>query len=315
MAVGYSLNPETQILAVAKSNSSIGSMLNLSVQSTIIELWNYLTGEKIVMMDREITSLPSIIGPVSHPLLSLSWSTCSEFLEKLFALPISNQSPPHVLIAGIDRLIVSLDQPILNDERTNSVIKTYVGENAAIRCTAAFQSSFDYRVQLIGICNTVYWIFEDEELDGESTDLIQKSTESIEKIESSDQASKVSQEEIGIKFPKMRIRRILTPESEAVIGLYHLKTYSIDAIIVATDFGTVAIYNIALPSGYLQETSSEVIYKDSPLLTIWHSKSQLIGMQVVDINAPQTKYEHDLAVKNEWRTVKSIVFDISVYVP
>ncbi|KAJ3079803.1 hypothetical protein HDU99_010057, partial [Rhizoclosmatium hyalinum] len=347
VVVGYSLNPVNHILAVAISifmpqQVHTEEAPEKFVEPTSIELWNFTTGERFVHYQVGISSLPCVHGPMSNPLLSLSWGNLSDVFADYFPSGSNRRTLPSCLVAGIEKLVVIANEPIPKCAGLKHFIEEKLGVNSVMRCTASCQSSEDARVMLLGVCDAVYWVKEgyDEEVeDAESVDNYDEENELISRQPSvvvttgeeqqpeqdispstvgeyeANPAEDINVTEVGdfavavepppveIPIPNFRIRKIPTPSGETVISVYHLKTIQVDAIIIATDFGTVAVYDISLPPRYLNENRNEVIRKHAPLISIWHARTSLLGMQVLGTHIPQTKEEFRLDPKNEWRVI------------
>ncbi|KAI9353664.1 hypothetical protein BDR26DRAFT_848984 [Obelidium mucronatum] len=183
-----------------------------------------------------------------------------------------SQSSPRYLVAGVDRLAITPHE-IQNLLDNQTFIKEKLGSDIAARCTAACQSIEDPSVMLIGVCDVVYWI----------------SSETEDK-------SPLDQNPSQNDIPYF-IRRISTPAGETIISLYHLKTLSVDAVLVATDFGTVAVYDLTLQRNYFQNSSAHnIIHMPAPLVALWTNLCALTGMHVKNIS-PQNE---DL---NKWRLI------------
>ncbi|KAJ3297841.1 hypothetical protein HDU79_001958 [Rhizoclosmatium sp. JEL0117] len=347
VVVGYSLNPVNHILAVAISifmpqQVHTEEAPEKFVEPTSIELWNFTTGERFVHYQVGISSLPCVHGPMSNPLLSLSWGNLSDVFTDYFPSGSNRRTLPTCLVTGIEKLVVIANEPIPKCAGLKRFIEEKLGVNSVMRCTASCQSSEDARVMLLGVCDAVYWVKEgyDEEVedvdsvgnDDEENELISRQPsvvvatgeeqqpeqdilpstageydanpdEDINVTEVGDFAVAVEPPPVEIPIPNFRIRKIPTPSGETVISAYHLKTIQVDAIIIATDFGTVAVYDISLPPRYLNENRNEVIRKHAPLISIWHARTSLLGMQVLGTYIPQTKEEFRLDPKNEWRVI------------
>ncbi|KAJ3103613.1 hypothetical protein HDU96_009201, partial [Phlyctochytrium bullatum] len=77
-----------------------------------------------------------------------------------------------------------------------------------------------------------------------------------------------------------RVRRLRSVPGESAIALHHLKSGPVDAVLVATDAGTVAVYDLNTLSSAHPTVGQED--DEFPVLAIWHARTPLLGMQAVE---------------------------------
>ncbi|KAI8612086.1 hypothetical protein BC830DRAFT_1231475 [Chytriomyces sp. MP71] len=272
---GYSLNMDGSLLAVALSNAAFneqGSQEEADPFSTSIELWNFKTTEKLLEQSKIfVASLPSVRGPLSVPLLGLTWSYPAAILSPHFPKRPGSKNLPACLAVGAERLLASADHAPIKCTNLTAFIRSKLGVDALARCTASRQSPFDPSILLFAMDDSVYWTQEGALLPTDYDDVNDTTEDSRVDI-----------------APKFRIRKVSSPVGETVISLHHLKTASLDVVVVATDFGTVALYDLSLPKDFFKEYNGDVVRNPTPLVSVWYGRLPLKGMYLVDSSLPQT---------------------------
>ncbi|KAJ3099697.1 hypothetical protein HDU97_002866 [Phlyctochytrium planicorne] len=102
-----------------------------------------------------------------------------------------------------------------------------------------------------------------------------------------------------------RIRRIVSPQGESVISLYHLKSRKVDAILAATDAGTISVYDLSISSQWSPGSewgNGQEILEDCPVLAIWHARTPLLGMQAVEVEGTPSNPSSGNE-KSRWKVV------------
>ncbi|KAI8849580.1 hypothetical protein BC829DRAFT_391132 [Chytridium lagenaria] len=89
---------------------------------------------------------------------------------------------------------------------------------------------------------------------------------------------------------------LLEAQRESVIGLYHLKSKKADAALAATDAGTITVYDLTLPPQWSGINVKE-IREDCSVVAVWHARTPLLGMQVVEVATPVG------SEKSRWKVV------------
>ena len=166
--VGYSLSRHEMTLAVAFSNST-----EETSSGSLIELWSITTGQKLKNYHLQIPALPCIIGPQSHPTLSISWGLPSVILNKcLNDITVATSKTNHAesgdssyspisIVAGPCRLIVSKDIPITYSTAVADLLDRKVGKDMFYKCTASLQSPSNAKVMMVAFGDILYWICEE----------------------------------------------------------------------------------------------------------------------------------------------------------
>ncbi|KAJ3239689.1 NACHT domain- and WD repeat-containing protein 1 [Chytriomyces hyalinus] len=319
VVVGYALHPTSAILAVASSvgisaaekgflrSSTSGSRGGATAASTTtVELWNFKTAERLKNIEIHLSALPSSAFGAS-PLMGMSWSQQSDTLFDMFPSdgPLRNRSIPANLVIGngAEKLVIAADRNPVSCIVMHDFLQEKLGAEALqSQCTASHQSHFDPRVLILGMGDVVYWILHEYSRDPGSLSSMEDAAANEEAVDI--QANNPEDGDVnGVEESPVncRIRKILCPVGESVIALHHLKSVSVDAILIATDFGTLAVYDISLPKHYFRAQGSDVVNEPASLVAIWHAKVPLSGMHVVDTEAPQTIQE--LKRKCSWRVV------------
>ncbi|KAJ3209721.1 hypothetical protein HDU67_005979 [Dinochytrium kinnereticum] len=259
LVVGYSLNRANSTLAVALTFDPIDVKnlpegANIDSQTTtglitMVDFWDFDTGQKIDHLSTSVDALPCIIGSQANPLLSLSWSLPSEDITRFHSVHFDNNvvSQPSALGIGPTRLFIRTDMDTQTSLPVTKIIEHCVGSDAAARCTASCQSRHDPRVILVAFGDVICWICEErfpvvkipQEIEGGGSG---EKKERGSKVERDSRSEKGEAGQVGVE----KERRKSEKNEETVQANENIKTL---ADVVPNGGMEVALNEVAMVDG------------------------------------------------------------------
>jgi WD40 repeat protein len=302
--LGYALNQHNHVLAVSilKPSEPLDDVDDQEEDvppfTTGVELWSLDSAQRLDYSDIELQSLPRLIG-LHHAKLSLplTWGSPSRNLLHFIECPTPLTDLPCALVVGVERFNVYPDVPVTASTAVLDTIDAYAGPDALKRCTASCQSSFDSKVIIVAIEDTIYWISEElfpiivmPAPRGSVAARYDSHTEiDIHSNEISASESSLDlhhQEDIERTSEFCHVRTIQGKSGECIIGVHHMKTPTADALIAVSDVGTVTLYDLSIPDHKRRDWAhkQEVDY-EAKVLGMWHARTPVHGMQVVNVDS------------------------------
>jgi hypothetical protein len=101
-----------------------------------------------------------------------------------------------------------------------------------------------------------------------------------------------------------RVRVMYAPEGEIIISMQHIKSSTVNALIAATEKGTVILFDLKIPRSYELGSwqSTKWISEPCNILSIWHARAPILGMSVCNVLVPTTTEEAEiLKTGGRWR--------------